>query len=176
VCVICHGLGPAQTTEGIGRYIALHGWAFQSVLAPDGIPMAYTVGLTDVGEPELVVRGLPQADAHDILDELAHRPLRGGTGLRAGWTTDGSGQRLLLSPYPHPQDLMRAVFYYAGDFAALQIIAQPSDLPLAAREPSPPRSGSSYRAVRAWNSCDGAQGRSPLHPALLPDCTPSRAA
>lgn len=176
MCAICHGLGPTQTIQGIGRYIALHGWAFQSEVAPDGTPMAYTVGLTGLGEPELMVRGLPPAAAHDLLDELAYRPLRGRTGLRAGWTTAGNGQHLLLSPYPHPQDLVRAVFYYAGEFTALQVLAQPSDQPTAALGCRPLKRELPHRAIRTLDARDGAPRSSPLHPAFVPVPTPLRAA
>jgi hypothetical protein len=56
--------------------IAEHGWAVQGIkrdrLHP---PWAYTVGLTLIGRPELVVTGLPLVRAAGLLNDVAARML-----------------------------------------------------------------------------------------------------
>jgi hypothetical protein len=58
--------------------IAEHGWLIQWVGDPvdeaePSAPFAYTVGLTALGHPELIVTGLPPEKAYGILQTLAER-------------------------------------------------------------------------------------------------------
>lgn len=68
--------------------IAKYGWAVRHVLgAPDGVaPFSYTVGLTAIGCPELVVTGLPTDVAHEFLN-LAADLMRDGRRFRSGQRT-----------------------------------------------------------------------------------------
>jgi hypothetical protein len=54
--------------------IAAVGWAVTAVLPEPGeAPYAYTVGLTELGAPELVITGLPHDIAHALLNDAADR-------------------------------------------------------------------------------------------------------
>jgi len=59
--------------------IATAGWTVTAVLPeqPGDAHVAYTVGLTGVGAPELVLTGLRPDLAHAILGDLAQRALAG---------------------------------------------------------------------------------------------------
>ena len=54
----------------IGNHIKEYGCSIIST-DTDGTRMAYTVGLSDSGLPEIVVFGLPPASAHGILNDAA---------------------------------------------------------------------------------------------------------
>jgi len=58
--------------EHLRSMVSWHGWAIQGV-ERDGIhpPWAYTVGLTRMGKPELVVTGMPITRAARLLNEMA---------------------------------------------------------------------------------------------------------
>jgi hypothetical protein len=61
--------------------IRKHGWAIQAVSAePDErIPsFAYTIGLTELGHPELLAFGLTQRNAGSLLNGLGNRVRDGG--------------------------------------------------------------------------------------------------
>ncbi len=65
-----------------------HGMAVRLVAGPDPGSdegaVAYTVGLTEKGHPELVCDGLPQQSAHVLLDRLGRRVLEHGLALEHG--------------------------------------------------------------------------------------------
>lgn len=68
---------PHATTDDylelIRGVIDRSGWFVQAVGAGRRQPpFAYTVGLTGLGRPELVVTGLKHIQAHELLDGLAH--------------------------------------------------------------------------------------------------------
>lgn len=56
------------------------GWMVQGVFPTEdspGEPFAYTAGLTDLGHPEVAIRGIPIDWAHDIINDLAFRVKEG---------------------------------------------------------------------------------------------------
>jgi hypothetical protein len=59
--------------------IATAGWTVTAVLPdePDEAHVAYTVGLTGIGAPELVITGLRPDLAHALLGDLAERAIGG---------------------------------------------------------------------------------------------------
>jgi hypothetical protein len=65
-----------------------HGWMVQYVFPTgDGdleAPFAYTVGLTVRDHPELLITGLPDQVAHELLNDLARRVHHGNQRLRDG--------------------------------------------------------------------------------------------
>ena len=67
-----------KVEDGIARY----GWYVIGVVGDTpGETFFYTVGLTAAEHPELVVSGLPQQTAHNILTELAIRVVRHGADI-----------------------------------------------------------------------------------------------
>ncbi len=60
----------AELLDDLRAVVRKFGWAVEDVDAgpdPDDVPCSYTVGLTAMGHPEVVVLGLPAAAAHDYL-------------------------------------------------------------------------------------------------------------
>ena len=58
------------------RMVAAYGFAVQAVMGDRlRCGYAYTVGLTEVGEPELLVTGMSQRRAHQLLHDMAHHVL-----------------------------------------------------------------------------------------------------
>jgi hypothetical protein len=82
---------PHRTTDDyldvLREIINGHGWAVQYVEGEDR-PFAYTVGLTDLGLPELLITGLPPRTAKRLLNSIAHDMVDDGTILR---DDDGDG-------------------------------------------------------------------------------------
>lgn len=65
-----------------------HGWAVQGVFntnAPGPSGWVYTIGLEDLGHPELVIVGLPLDTAHRVLQDLLTDAARG----RRPWPAAG---------------------------------------------------------------------------------------
>jgi hypothetical protein len=80
---------PREYLAQVREVIAVRGWATHGVhrtrLHP---PLAYTVGLTGRGRPEVVVTGLPLPFASQLLDAVAARVLYAGPPL--------PGERVML--------------------------------------------------------------------------------
>ncbi len=59
----------------VARVIHEHGWMVQGVFprrGDEGLPFAYTIGLTDAGRPELIISGpFPPADVQNLLNVAA---------------------------------------------------------------------------------------------------------
>lgn len=72
----------ADARAKIGR----HGFVVVAVFgSPETVPFAYTVGLTEIGEPELMLLGqIPAQLAKVVLDNLAMRVVRDGQRFRPG--------------------------------------------------------------------------------------------
>lgn len=86
MCWLCDNPG-ATREDYIGHIvhlIELHGWAVHAV-PRDGIhpPSAYTVGLTQLGLPELTVTGMRKTKARQLLDTAADHSLE-CTGIKPG--------------------------------------------------------------------------------------------
>ena len=64
-----------------------HGWAIQYVES-ENRPFAYTVGLTDLGLPELLMTGLPPRTSGRLLNSIAHDMVDDGTDLRPAMHID----------------------------------------------------------------------------------------
>ena len=105
--------------------IEAHGWAVRHVGAgPDGEPRAfsYTIGLTALGHPELVVVGMPFESAQDFLN-LAGELVRDGRRFRTGTTTADltDGARVAFVPV-HDDSGLTAVEQVYGTVEALQLV------------------------------------------------------
>ena len=71
-CSIC---GNSKTAdhfyEGVKNHIDKYGWSIVGVLGEDDIPgWAYTIGLTELNHPEIVMSGLPHETMHTILNDI----------------------------------------------------------------------------------------------------------
>jgi len=68
-----------------------HGWAVQFV-EDDRRPIAYTIGLHNLGLPELLVTGLQPQTAGRVLNSLGHQIVEGGTFLQPAMHIDYQGE------------------------------------------------------------------------------------
>lgn len=102
--------------------IARHGWVVQYVV-PTGprAPLAYTAGLTERDQPELVVTGLRDQRSTDLLDaaarQLSEEP------VEAGWqlVVDSVDVEIVRVPEPAAH-LFVAAGLYGPDLTALQLV------------------------------------------------------
>ena len=140
----------ARYLRWVNRTIADRGWALQAVEGQpeDEYPdWCYTVGLTELGVPELVVFGLPSQTAGPLLNALGDR-VAGGLRLQEGEVIDFDQwtHRVLVLPLPNAAQILHtAVDYY---------------------ESLPGRPGP---AVRAWQLVwDDLAGRFPWEPEYEP--------
>lgn len=63
MCLQCDGVSAAEVERRLNNLIKQHGWAFQYVEDPDlRRCFGYTMGLSKLGEPEFLVRGLDMTD------------------------------------------------------------------------------------------------------------------
>lgn len=117
-----------QEQAWLRETIREHGWAVQAVGAdPERFvpPFAYTVGLTRFGHPELVVFGLAEGAAADLLNALGVRARAGLTVVDGALFAPGAaGPRALRAVYlPYPEEvLFTAVGRYGPRVTALQIV------------------------------------------------------
>jgi hypothetical protein len=78
-----------QVLNDLLGLIREHGWAVRHVgagPADDAAAFSYTVGLTALGHPEVVVTGLPFEHAHTFLNNIGH-DVRSGQRFEPGSTT-----------------------------------------------------------------------------------------
>jgi hypothetical protein len=102
------------------------GWAVEHVRVPKKTaarPFSYTVGLTAVGHPEIVVQGLPAPVAQDFLNAVAEKVRAGGSyrhGQTTGEFTDENGPVVFLQA--QRTELLTAVEQIYGGVDALQLV------------------------------------------------------
>ncbi|HZO67698.1 MAG TPA: DUF4262 domain-containing protein [Kribbellaceae bacterium] len=78
MCATCQGITAAEYWDLLTSSILERGWFVQATEGNDGdSPYAYTVGLTMLGHPELVVFGMEPAPAEDVLAAVAEQVLAG---------------------------------------------------------------------------------------------------
>lgn len=78
MCWMCDdpSMTKLDALDRMRRLITRYGWAVQYVEAGGGRPgWAYTVGLTPLGAPELVITGKPPDEACDLLNRVAEHVL-----------------------------------------------------------------------------------------------------
>lgn len=84
----------------IRRLIEEHGWAVQAVAGGgDDLPFAYTVGLAEPGDPELLVAGLPLDVAHRLLNDIVRAAQTGRVALEGGVSVAGADLDGDFSPH-----------------------------------------------------------------------------
>ena len=98
-------------------------WAVQYVEDEDR-PFAYTIGLTDLGLPELLITGLPPRTSGRLLNSLAHDMVDDGTVLRPAMHIDYQSEFLLeVVKVDHPDVHLRfAVAICGPEVRALQLV------------------------------------------------------
>ncbi|MCV7283733.1 DUF4262 domain-containing protein [Mycolicibacterium wolinskyi] len=76
-----------SVVEDTRTSIAKHGWTVISVFPTaedDGVPFAYTVGLSGKQLPELVIYGLPVSVGHQVLNAFAQQMIEAGRPVKSG--------------------------------------------------------------------------------------------
>ena len=100
-----------------------HQWAVQFIENEDR-PFAYTVGLTDLGLPELLITGLPPRTSKRLLNSIAHDMVDDGTILRPAMHIDYQSEFLLeVVEVDHPDVHLRfAVAICGPEVRAVQLV------------------------------------------------------
>lgn len=126
MCDICDGKSPEEVWRGRLEKIAACGWALQyveSAIDERGVHSAfcYSIGLTDIGCPELVVTGRTADESGRLLNELASW-LYCGHDLVPGERYSVAGLDVLLVEVRGCEEwLLGAVDLY-GEIRALQAV------------------------------------------------------
>jgi hypothetical protein len=103
-----------------------HGWAIQNVMGgelPGEVPFSYTVGLTTMGHPELIMKGMPHPYAPSYLNALGGL-IRDGRRYQPNTTTTdvtGPTAPMALIEVVDTSDLLAVANFY-GEVDALQVI------------------------------------------------------
>ncbi len=122
MCEMCDGLSEADLRARVVRTIENFGWLVQFVEADPQVPsLAYTVGLTGFGLPEICVVGLSPQSAGDLLNHAAELCLAGQTGPGSR-VFSHDGCEYLLGPVS-PADLLVALDVYGSSVRALELRA-----------------------------------------------------
>lgn len=100
-------------------------WFIEHAIGRRGVPVAYTVGLTGMHQPELIIREVAYSVAHGILHELVDRAVEWPARLQPGTATGPGGRELLLRRYAHSIELTQAIARYEGIIAVLQVVPAP---------------------------------------------------
>lgn len=116
MCDMCNGMSLAEANAKIDAFIERHGWAVQYVEDKDpGKVFGYTIGLTVIGEPEFLVRGMTMGQTQDMFSGLVDCILlRGehfGNGHTATWI---DGRHLYFSRMRRAQDFAYGAFNRYG--------------------------------------------------------------
>lgn len=114
----------ADYLEHVRSVIDNCGWAIQGVQR-DRVrpPWAYTVGLTPLGYPELVVTGMPLARSHDLLHDVAHHMLHDRVPVPGTHTQLIGGPHIEIVGVSEPSaHLTLAVEFYGARVSALQVV------------------------------------------------------
>jgi hypothetical protein len=108
--------------EELRATIALHGWAVQAV-EDDRMPYAYTVGLHAHGLPELLITGLSDHRAAEVLNDVARAAVHGRVLIPGAHMAVGDGPLLEIVEVDHPDAHMTFAVVLGGpDVRALQLV------------------------------------------------------
>jgi hypothetical protein len=108
--------------EVIRQTVQKHGWAVQFVES-EKTPFAYTVGLHELGLPELLVTGLPPHSAVRMLNSIAAYLVEGGRPVPGEWISIGGKSMVLVVQVQHPEaHLNMAIAFYGEEVRALQLV------------------------------------------------------
>lgn len=97
MCDECNGMSRKEVNERTDRWIKLYGRAITFVEASgNSRSFGYTIGLTRVGHPEFMVRGLDFEDTCQMLNGFSDSVLAGGERFGQGHTARWNDGRLLF--------------------------------------------------------------------------------
>ena len=101
-----------------------HGWAVRNVVSADpALCLSYTVGLTAIGHPEVVMTGLPSKIGHAFLNIAGGIVIREGGTLAAGsWSTEFADGPPLPIIAVEDTSALTAVQEIYGRVSAVQVI------------------------------------------------------
>lgn len=125
MCWMCDN--PSATIEDyldeLRATIRDHGWAVQFVEC-EKRPFAYTVGLHQLGLPELLITGLPAGAAARVLNCIAHMIIDDGTDVVPAMHIDYQNRFLLeVVEVEHPDVHLRsAIRLFGPEVRALQLV------------------------------------------------------
>ncbi|WP_372699145.1 DUF4262 domain-containing protein [Arthrobacter sp. JSM 101049] len=108
-------------------------WFVEHAIGRRGVPVAYTVGLTGLDQPELIIREVAYGVAHGILHALVDRLAECPARLQPGTATGPGGRELILRRYAHSIELTQAIVRYEGIIGVLQVVPAPAAPPKALR-------------------------------------------
>lgn len=117
-----------ELLQQMRQVIREQGWAVKGV----GPYIAYTVGMTDAGLPELVLIGVPVEPAARVLNELARRSLDAelvpGRLYRVAEAARAFGVREVPAE-PARRLMVYATAVYGDRWRVLEVLPELSDLP-----------------------------------------------
>ncbi len=129
MCKMCRGFGVDDYIDDVRATIETFGWALQYVESEvdrDGIHPAfcYTVGLTDLGSPEIVVTGRGPRESSMILNALGTSVASGMLEIESGIGCAAAGFDLLAIDVPDCADILYVAsdVYGTGRFSAVQAV------------------------------------------------------
>lgn len=126
MCWMCEDptLTREQYVDRMARVVAEHGWAVQGVERDrNRPPWAYTVGLTRVDRPELVVTGMPLRRAAALLNDVAAHLMHADTPRPGEVVRLVGGPVIEFVALPHPDvHLLTAVDLYGPEVRGLQVV------------------------------------------------------
>ena len=126
MCMECNGWTRAEVLDDIAGQIDQFGWSVAGIEG-DGSrpPFAYTIGLTELGHPELLLSGFPPDSAGVVLDGWSDDVAAGHRFQPGDVLNDGHGHRSAVARIPDPSRLVLAWEFYADrreEVEALQIV------------------------------------------------------
>lgn len=102
MCLMCDGWSAEEVRQHIDNLIERHGWAIPYVESPNPRKIfGYTVGLTKIGAPEFLVRGLNMDDTVEMLNSLASAVAHRHERFAHGHTSDWCNGRTLYFSHMH---------------------------------------------------------------------------
>jgi hypothetical protein len=124
MCDMCNGMSWRQVVEKAKLTIARHGWQLQFVEGSLTSPaFGYTVGLTELRHPELILTGRRQPETVELLNDLAAQVFAGGQALTAGMRIPLQARDVYLVPLEDPREVLRlAGSVYGRRLRALQAV------------------------------------------------------
>lgn len=108
--------------------IKKHGWCCMGVFAEEGSPaFSYSIGFNLLNHPEIIVCGLPNETAHELMSEVYRRIKKGTMTIKDGDTFDDLANMPLhfikiSESAKQKMMLLTNKYYNHWDFDALQMI------------------------------------------------------
>lgn len=134
MCLQCDGWSATKVDRHINHLIEQHGWAFQYVEDPNlRRCFGYTAGLTKLGQPEFLVRGLDMADTNTMFTGFASAVIKRHEHFDNGHTAHSGDGRLLYFSTMHgaTKYALGAYARYGHGTRVLEILFMDREVPPA---------------------------------------------